>query len=78
MDYREINRQPGDLNHVRYYFKQIDMLRQALNNEQMGRLFYAVADFAQTGVRTDVEGDILFPYHTMCNAVDKARNGGTR
>ena len=53
---REYIVQPKELTHVRFYFKQIDMLKEALNNEQMGRLFFALAEYAQTGVEKDVGG----------------------
>lgn len=69
---------PRELTHVRFYFKQIDMLKEALNNEQMGRLFFALADYAETGVRESVGGDIIFPYNMLCNSFDRAKGGGTR
>lgn len=41
--------QRKEINHIRFYFNQIDMLSRALNNEQMGRLFFAVANYAMGG-----------------------------
>ena len=74
MDKYSFRERNQELTHVRFYFKQIDMLKEALNNEQMGRLFFALAEYAQTGVEVDVGGDILFPYHMMCNSINKAMN----
>lgn len=63
------------MNHVRYYFNQIERLEKALNDEQMGRLFFAVARYARTGKREDVSADLIFPYSELCYAFDKARMG---
>ena len=52
----------NELTHIRFYFSQIDKYRKALNNEQMGRLFFAIADFALSGKKQEVDGDILYPY----------------
>lgn len=64
---------PTEINHIRFYFNQIDKLKKVLDNEQMGRLFFAVADYAMTGVKADVEPDILYPYEECCFKVDKAK-----
>ena len=71
---------PNDrtMNHVRYYFNQIERLEKALNDEQMGRLFFAVARYARTGKREDVSAELIFPYTEMCYAFDKARMGMSR
>lgn len=63
----------SELTHIRFYFPQIDKLRKALNDEQMGRLFFAVADYARTGTMQDVPGDILYPYEECVRSVDKAQ-----
>ena len=39
----------------------------------MGRLFFAVADYARTGTMQDVPGDILYPYEECVRSVDKAQ-----
>ena len=64
---------PTEINHIRFYFNQIDKLKKVLDDEQMGRLFFAVANYAMTGVKADVEGDILYPYEDCCFKVDKAK-----
>lgn len=67
--------QKKEINHIRFYFTQIEELNYALNNEQMGRLFFAVADYAMTGNRQTVDKDIIFPYNKCCYNVDKFRMG---
>lgn len=64
-----------EINHIRFYFHQIEKLNMALNNEQMGRLFFAVADYAMTGNKQPVDGDIIFPYSECCYNIDKRRMG---
>lgn len=64
---------PKELNHIRFYFAQIEKYEKALNNEQMGRLFFAIANYAQTNVKQDVDGDILYPYEEAVYKIDKAR-----
>lgn len=66
--------EPKQVNHIRFYFSEIERLRKALNNEQMGRLFYALADYAESGIKKDVEGDILFPYEQIVYRIEKAMN----
>lgn len=63
------------VNHVRYYFTQIERLEKALNDEQMGRLFFAVARYARTGKKEEVSPELIFPYSEMCYAFDKSRMG---
>lgn len=65
-----------EINHIRFYFAQIEKLNRALNNEQMGRLFFAVADYAMTGQKQPVDGDIIFPYGECCYQIDKRRMMG--
>lgn len=67
---------PG-ITHIRFYFGQIDMLERALNNEQMGRLFFAVADYAQTGEYKVMDGPLVFPYEMLVRAIDKGRQNQT-
>lgn len=64
---------PTEINHIRFYFNQIDKFVKVLNNEQMGRLFFAVANYAMTGVKADVEPDILYPYDECVYNIDKAK-----
>jgi len=60
-------------NHVRFYFNQLDRLKRCLDNEQMGRLFFAVMDYGQTGERDEtVEDDIRWPYEDFCDRIDRA------
>lgn len=68
--------QRREINHIRFYFAQIEKLNRALNNEQMGRLFFAVADYAMTGQKQPVDGDIIFPYGECCYHIDKRRMMG--
>ena len=65
--------QPAEINHIRFYFGQIEKLRKVLDNEQMGRLFFNLADYAMGGERREVEPDILYPYEELCYKIDKAR-----
>ena len=67
--------QQKEINHIRFYFPMIERLNMALNNEQMGRLFFAVADYAMTGKKEMVDGDIIFPYGEICHHIDKRRMG---
>lgn len=62
-----------EMNHIRFYFGQIEKYNKVLNNEQMGRLFFAIADYAMTGNKQDVDGDILYPYEEAVYKVDKAK-----
>lgn len=62
-----------DITHIRFYFPLINDLRRALTDEQMGRLFFAVADYAQTGEPQNVSGDIIFPYNECIRSVNNAR-----
>lgn len=65
---------PTKINHIRFYFNQIDKLKRALNAEQMGRLFFAAANYAMTGVKDDVEPDILYPFNECIHNIDKAKS----
>ena len=65
--------QKKELTHIRFYFQFVEKLNRALNNEQMGRLFFALADYAMTGQREPVDGDILFPYSEGCYNIDRMR-----
>lgn len=67
------NDSPVEINHIRFYFSQIDLLKKVMTNEQMGRLFFAVANYAMTGVKSDVDADILYPYEDCCFKVDKQK-----
>ena len=58
-------------NHIRFYQSQIDKYEKCLNNEQMGRLFFAVARYAETGIKEEVQGDILYPYDEAVYKIDK-------
>lgn len=62
------------MTHIRFYWSQIDKYRAALNDEQMGRLFFAAADYAQTGQREIMEDKaLIFPYGEMCYQIDKQK-----
>ena len=63
---------PNKLNHIRFSFAQIKSFRLSLTDEQMGRLFFAVADYAMYGVRVPVDGDIAYPYKEYCARIDNA------
>ena len=63
---------PNKLNHIRFSFAQIKSFRLALTDEQMGRLFFAVADYAMYGVRVQVDDDIAYPYKEYCARIDNA------
>ena len=63
------------ITHIRLYLNRIEQFRAALNNEQMGRLVFAVADYVKTGERESVDGDIVIPYSEMCYALDKLKRG---
>lgn len=68
------------LTHIRFYWSQIDKYRAALNDEQMGKLFFAAADYAQTGQREIMEDKaLIFPYGEICYQIDKQkqRAGGS-
>lgn len=67
--------QSREINHIRFYFQQIDKLRAALTDEQMGHLFFAVADYAMTGHRQEVEPALIFPFGELCYSIDKRRMG---
>ena len=62
------------MTHIRFYWRQIDKYRAALNDEQMGRLFFAAADYAQTGKREIMEDRaLIFPYGEICYQIDKQK-----
>lgn len=62
------------MTHIRFYWSQIDKYRAALNDEQMGRLFFAAADYAQTGKREIMEDRaLIFPYGEICYQIDKQK-----
>lgn len=62
------------MTHIRFYWSQIDKYRAALNDEQMGRLFFAAADYAQTGKRETMEDRaLIFPYGEICYQIDKQK-----
>ncbi len=65
---------PNKLNHIRFSFAQIKSFRLALTDEQMCRLFFAVADYAMYGVRfrVPVDDDIAYPYKEYCARIDNA------
>ena len=60
-----------EMNHIRFYFNQIDKYKKAMNNEQMGRLFFAIASYAMTGVRPEVDGDIIYPFDEAAYKIDR-------
>lgn len=62
-----------EMNHIRFYFNQIDKYKKAMNNEQMGRLFFAIASYAMTGVRPEVDGDILYPFDEAAYKIDRLK-----
>lgn len=64
-----------ELTHIRFYFQFIEKLNRALTNEQMGRLFFALADYAMTGTKEPMDGDIIFPYSEGCYNIDRMRMG---
>lgn len=62
------------MTHIRFYWPQIDKYREALTDEQMGRLFFAAADYAKTGQREPMEDrTLIFPYGELCYQIDKAK-----
>lgn len=62
------------MTHIRFYWSQIDKYRAALNDEQMGRLFFAAADYAQTGQREIMEDRaLIFPYGEICYQIGKQK-----
>ena len=63
------------ITHIRYNMGQIERLEKALNEEQMGRLFFAVARYARTGKKEEVERALVFPYGELCYNIDKLRMG---
>lgn len=67
--------QKREINQIRFYFPQIEKLKMALNDEQMGRLFFAVAEYAMTGKKQPVSTELIFPYGECCYHVDRARMG---
>ena len=70
MDYTSMHKQ---INHIRFYFNQIERLEKALNDEQMGKLFFALARYARTFEREEVDTDLVFPYTELCYSIDKTR-----
>ena len=70
MDYTSMHKQ---INHIRFYFNQIERLEKALNDEQMGKLFFALARYARTFEREEVDQDLVFPYTILCFAIDRSR-----
>lgn len=62
-----------EMNHIRFYFNQIDKYKKVMNNEQMGRLFFAIASYAMTGVRPEVDGDILYPFDEVAYKIDRLK-----
>lgn len=62
------------LTHIRFYWSQIDKYRAALNDEQMGKLFFAAADYAQTGQKEPMDDKaLIFPYGELCYQIDKQK-----
>lgn len=62
------------LTHIRFNWSQIDKYRAALNDEQMGRLFFAAADYAQTGKKVPMDDKaLIFPYGEICYQIDKQK-----
>lgn len=62
------------MTHIRFYWSQIDKYRAALNDEQMGKLFFAAADYAQTGQKEPMEDKApIFPYEELCYQIDKQK-----
>ena len=70
MDKTPMNRK---LSHIRFYYTQIERLEKALNDEQMGKLFFALARYGRTGEREEVDQDLVFPYTELCHTMDKTR-----
>lgn len=70
----ENNNTTGGMTHIRYYWSQIDKYRAALTDEQMGKLFFAAADYAQTGQREPMKDRaLIFPYGELCYQIDKQK-----
>lgn len=68
------NYMDNQLTHIRFYWQQIDKYRRALTDEQMGKLFFAGADYAQTGVKEQMEDRaLIFPYGELCYQIDRQK-----
>lgn len=62
------------MTHNRFYWSQIDKYRAALNDEQMGKLLFAAADYAQTGQKEPMDDKaLIFPYGELCYQIDKQK-----
>ena len=62
------------MTHIRFYWSQIDKYRAALNDEQMGKLFFAAADYARTGQKEIMKDRaLIFPYGEICYQIDKQK-----
>ena len=64
-----------EIKKIQFYFPQIQEFRLALTDEQMGHLFFAVADYAMTGERQEVERELIFPYSRCCYNIDRFKKG---
>ena len=62
----------NQITHIRFYWPQIDKYRRALTDEQMGKIFFAGADYALTGVKKQMEDQtLIFPYEELCYLIDR-------
>lgn len=61
------------MNHLRLYFGFLDAARNALNDEQMGRLLVALVDYAMGGPMENHDKDISFVYMIGCQNIDAQR-----
>ena len=73
VDYTSMHKR---INHIRFYFSQIERLEKALNDEQMGKLFFALARYARTFKREEMDPDLVFPYAELCYAMDRLNERG--
>ena len=63
----------GNLKYFKWMIDDAEVLKENLNNEQVGELFFAVMDYLRTGTVSEVSSEIQFPYADYRKKVDRAR-----
>lgn len=63
----------GKLSWFKWFVSDAEVCSNTLSDEQMGRLFYAVMRYVDTGEKEDMPNAMQFPYSMFCGKVDSSR-----
>ena len=68
-----MDEQNKTLSWFKWQIRDIKSYREVFTNEQMGELFFAVMETAESGEKVNVSAAIRLAYLQMCNDIEVAR-----